>query len=730
MAACTLIAAACPDSGKPPIAAGPGEIATGLHTDLSCDELLEASQEDTERVVELNSSVVRLDSARGGFTDAGEESDAMAPAEAAPTTAADDSTGGAGGEVIAGTNIQEQGVDEGDTIKTDGERIVALSGTTLRVVELDGSPEVDGTLLLPSNVEGDVGELFLRGAEALVLIPTWGSGSDPGPPPPSRPGVFTPTAETTVVPFDQGLRILRVDISDPTTPEMIDQSVVEGTLVASRMVDGTVRVVVRTPSFIAEDMWSLQDTNDVAEVFDGIEATDLLPRVSVDGEVSAMGGCEDVAVMPAPAASVNSDIASRSLDHAGTPETVTVLSIGEDLADMSPVSVSGLADVVYASTDSLYITNTGWTESGPNTFVHHFDTSTADPATYTGSGIVPGAPLNQYSLSESGDQLRIVTTTEDPTAFEDGFVEEGLIDEQVIDSDGTDGIPIDDLPTAAEDGTAPDDTAPVDTLQTTVAEPDVVEPDVVTPERWVPATEGRLTVLAPSEDGALDEIGSIEDLGVGEEVQSVRFQGDMAYVVTFRRTDPLYAIDLSDPTTPRALGELKITGFSEYMHPVGEGLLLGIGREATADGRDTGFKASLFDVSDPTNPTETDRWVVPNGWSEVGDDPHAFTWDPVAGRAIFPLEQYGDVSIDDCPPGALCEQIAPIGPSNTAVVLAAGPDGLEEVARLTHNSGSGDGYMEQIRRSVVVDRDLWTMSHTGLGLTNADQPGAMQFVPF
>jgi hypothetical protein len=402
-----------------------------------------------------------------------------------------------------------------------------------------------------------------------------------------------------------------------------------------------------------------------------------------------------------------------------------VLSIGDDLSEMSPVSVSGLADVVYASAGSLYVTNTGWSDQGPNTFVHRFDTSDAGPARYTGSGIVPGRPLNQYSLSESGGQLRIVTTTEDPSALEDRFIDEGFVDEGFIE---------DELPGGGEGGAPGDEGGsaqggiPVEKLPDVAVDSD--EPIAMEPRQWLPPTEGRLTVLEPAADGTLTEIGSIEDLGVGEEVQSVRFLGDMAYVVTFRRTDPLYAIDLSDPANPTALGELKITGFSEYLHPIGDGLLLGIGREATEDGMDIGFKASLFDVSDPTDPTEVDKWVVPDAWSEVGNDPHAFTWDPVAGNAIFPLERSGPVTIADCPPGASCEEIAPVPPADEAVVLSAGPEGLAEVARLSHGSDSGDQWPGGIRRSVVIDRDLWTMSHTGLGLTDADAPGEIRFVAF
>ena len=86
--------------------------------------------------------------------------------------------------------------------------------------------------------------------------------------------------------------------------------------------------------------------------------------------------------------------------------------------------------------------------------------------------------------------------------------------------------------------------------------------------------------------------------------------GPQAYIVTFRQIDPLYALDLSDPTDPKALGELKITGFSSYLHPVGDNLLLGIGQEADQDGRTEGLQISLFDTSDPTDPQRTHQLLL------------------------------------------------------------------------------------------------------------------------
>lgn len=120
-------------------------------------------------------------------------------------------------------------------------------------------------------------------------------------------------------------------------------------------------------------------------------------------------------------------------------------------------------------------------------------------------------------------------------------------------------------------------------------------------------TYAKLTVT----DNSLTTVGKIENLAEGERVYSVRFMGDIAYFVTFRQTDPLFSADLSDPHNPKILGELKISGFSEYMYPYGDGLLLGFGMEANEQtGRTTFLKLSMFDVNDPTNVTEQDKTVI------------------------------------------------------------------------------------------------------------------------
>ena len=114
-------------------------------------------------------------------------------------------------------------------------------------------------------------------------------------------------------------------------------------------------------------------------------------------------------------------------------------------------------------------------------------------------------------------------------------------------------------------------------------------------------SQSYVTVLA-TKGGRLEKAGQVGGLGRGERIYAVRFIGDRGYVVTFRQTDPLYTLDLADPARPRVTGELKILGYSAYLHPVGEHELLGVGQDATPEGMRLGTQVSLFDVSDPAAP--------------------------------------------------------------------------------------------------------------------------------
>ena len=161
-----------------------------------------------------------------------------------------------------------------------------------------------------------------------------------------------------------------------------------------------------------------------------------------------------------------------------------------------------------------------------------------------------------------------------------------------------------------------------------------------------------VTVLDASD---MRTTGRTEPLAPGENMRSMRFVGDMGYVVTYRNMDPLFTIDLSDPYNPKILGELKIPGFSQYLHPVGDGLMLGIGRdtvetytrdsqgiETVISARDVGMKVSLFDVSDPFNPKEIDVLTLGEGWAEVCDNPRALMCDNVRNVYGFMTQNWSN----------------------------------------------------------------------------------------
>ncbi len=133
----------------------------------------------------------------------------------------------------------------------------------------------------------------------------------------------------------------------------------------------------------------------------------------------------------------------------------------------------------------------------------------------------------------------------------------------------------------------------------------------------------------------LEITGSAKDLGKGERIYSTRFIEDKAYVVTFKQTDPFYVIDLKDPKKPEVTGELKIPGFSSYLHPLEKNIILGIGQE---NGQ---VKLSLFNISDPKNPVETDKYLLKEYWSEAQNNHKAFLQDKKHQVFFLPGGQNG-----------------------------------------------------------------------------------------
>ena len=210
-------------------------------------------------------------------------------------------------------------------------------------------------------------------------------------------------------------------------------------------------------------------------------------------------------------------------------------------------------------------------------------------------------------------------------------------------------------------------------------------------------------VVALRFDGSeLKQIGSLGGLGKTERIYAVRFLGDLGYVVTFRQTDPLYVIDLSNPEQPALKGELKIPGYSAYLHPIGDGRLLGIGQNATDQGRRLGAQLSLFDVRDPANPRQLATHDLSSYSSMAEYDHHAFLWWAKKSLAVVPVE----------------------GMRRGAVGVAVDGDGLVERGGLEHPTGM------PIARSLVVGDSLLTMSDSGLLTSDLDRLSTRSWLPF
>lgn len=185
-----------------------------------------------------------------------------------------------------------------------------------------------------------------------------------------------------------------------------------------------------------------------------------------------------------------------------------------------------------------------------------------------------------------------------------------------------------------------------------------------------------LYIMKMGDTNELAVTGNVSGFGKGEDVMSVRFVGTRAYVVTFRRVDPLFAFDLSNPTQPKLAGELKIPGFSSYMHPIDDTHLLTVGQDATDTGRTTGVQVQLFDVSDISTPKRTHALNLSSSdsnWSSSGAeyDHHAFNFDPTSGILVLPHESHNYNT------GAAKSELITLKIDVT--------DGIRDLGRVNHN---------------------------------------------
>ena len=595
-----VLAAAVTGLGAVQLAPGlaPAARADGLAGYTDCPELLSSYRTELSRMV----TAYGFGGGQYAVRDVAMSASSGVAARSAADTA---SAPGAVGSGATGTNLQEQGVDEPDLAKLRDGRLVVLTGNRLRVVAAEAQPRLLGSLRV---TDGDMygGELLLVGDRAVVVTPGWRADTR------SKTETSGDRRMMSYLPGTPTTEVVLVDLSD-NQPRLLERSVYDGQYVSARLVDGTVRLVTTTrpqppivyptePGPGAEQQATVANQRAAASV----TLDKILPQVvrtGPDGTVLERG----------PAVACDRTFHARVPSGASTL-LVTTLRPGEGLAATDRTAVTTDGDLVYAAEDRLYVATSRWGTVGPiglmddvrpgrattpadevSTELHAFDTTSDSRTSYVGSGTVPGYVLGRWALSRYEGALRVATTRQPPWQG---------------------------------DGEQTGETS-------------------------------SMVVKLVERAGALVETGRVGGLGRTEQIRAVRYFGDIAAVVTFRQTDPLYLLDLSGD--PEVLGELKVPGFSTYLHPLGDGLLLGLGQDATENGQITGMQASVFDVSDLAHPVLRDRLRLGNGWSPALDDSRAFGYDPQRRQATLPFTSYDPTTPIGEQPGALGLSVASDG---------------------------------------------------------------------
>ncbi|MDG2261059.1 MAG: beta-propeller domain-containing protein, partial [Actinomycetota bacterium] len=484
------------------------------------------------------------------------------------------------GEDFSTTNVQEVGVDEPDLVKTDGRRILAIAQNQLHLVILeDGTPHLVDSIDLPRDTW--VQEMLFDGDRVLLLA--GGNG-----------GAGTPIAAARSSLPGQGWWqisvLVQVDI-DGEDLEITRKLSLDGYQLSARVVGGVARVVVQSSPtglvFEYPEGGGLRAERDAERanrrIIEQSSIDNWLPYfVLEDGR----GRVIDEGTL------VDCENTYHPDDFSGLNmlNVVTIDLAGEGLSAPDAVSVLADGQIVYASTGSLYVATTRWI-----------------PWWRIDDAVNSGEDVEVPEISTGIHKFDIT----DPTTS--AYVASGEVPGSVLN-------------------------------QYSLSEHDGFIRIATTKESlwWEQRQESSssLFVLEP-DGGELKIVGEVNDLGRGERIFAVRYLGDLATVVTFRQTDPLYTIDLADPTNPAVLGELKINGYSAYLHPIGDDLLIGVGQDATDEGRTTGTQVSLFDISDRENPIRVDQWTLRGAYSDTEWDARAFLWWEQTGLAVIPVNSWG-----------------------------------------------------------------------------------------
>ncbi len=611
------------------------------------------------------------------------------------------------GDDFSGTTIQEAGVDESDVVKTDGTYLYIIDSVSqdsvLRIVQVSLEGQI--ALVSETTLTGYGRDLYLHG-DKVVAITTGG-------------GYYYAFAEGGVAVdaratdgdaalADDSVSSDATDVEPINTDAAIsiappfggDDFVYERPHTIVTVVDVTARA---NPAVLSQTKFD--GTQSATRMIDGVLHMvvanyqdyyfDVLPLIGrPELDVAAV---EVETLLPTyvrkdadGSETAGSVVTWRELYHPTDPDgfgVVTLVSLDVDNnAQFTAVGVVAEPGLIYSSLQALYLTDTNYDWQGNNrttTDIYKFAYANRG-ATPVGTGTVQGRILNQYSMGEHTGNLRVATTI-DPTWF---FDETGG------------GI----------------------------------------------VTESSNQVYVLSHEGdALNIIGSIENIAVGETLQSARFAGDRGYLVTFEQIDPLFTLDLADARNPRVVGELEVPGFSTFVVPMDENHLLTIGQYVPPPGEfgNWGVQVSIFDVTDFANPVRSSNVIIggdTGAYSEATWDPKAFNYFASRGLVALPVSIYPDygniffldgdagagtsgssdgetdvappdtpVDIDFAPPSPVTE-----GFDGLFVYSASAGGGLTELGRINTRFEEAGYWGSSFTRGVFIGEKIYAVTNLGV----------------
>ena len=606
----------------------------------------------------------------------------------------------AGSDDFSTTNVQVEGVEEADIIKTNGKYIYVISRGNVYIA--DAYPAEDAGILAEIDIEGKPLEMYIKG-DRLVIFTSGYGGYYPVP----MGGVIRETAsardvaedadEKMIVPEYSGpvSGILVYDVSDPSDPVLKNNISMEGNYYDSRMIGDYVYVlsqksvysmdmprIPRVMAGVSEKVagsgevyyfdvpgYSYQFTSilsfNVKDEYEEPNSKVFLMSYGQNIYVSreniyityrkqisqkkVMEGMMEEVVMPnlPPELSLkvsaiwNSDMPYiEKMQEIGTLAQEYIESIGPEESARFMKDIQEKMEAYYAKL----------AKELERSSVHRISISNGN-IDYVAGGSVPGNVLNQFSMDEQGGYFRVATTT----------------------------------------------------------------------SGWIGGIRGKTLNHVYVLDSGMKIVGSLENLAEGETIYSVRFMGDKAYMVTFRRIDPLFVIDLSNPEKPSVMGKLKIPGYSNYLHPYDDNHLIGFGMDADEEGRTTGLKLSLFDVTDIGNPEEIDKYTVGGmgSYSYALHDHKAFLFDKDKELMVIPARisdwteekaSWRDVKYSD-------------GAQVFRINLEEGFVFMGEVTHIEEKAEEEEeyyhpGYDNSVKRSLYIGDVLYTISEKKIKLND------------